>query len=83
MEKVKAQNMKHVFKVDVILLSIIFAGISVNSFLTSDITRISSLSGDASSYFLIPLPSKEVAELSSCILLQGTSASRVPSYRAL
>lgn len=54
MEKVKAQNMKHVFKVDVILLSIIFAGISVTSFLTSDITRISSLSGDASSYFLIP-----------------------------
>lgn len=54
MEKVKAQNMKHVFKVDVILLSIIFAGISVNSFLTSDITCISSLSGDASSYFLIP-----------------------------
>lgn len=54
-EKVKAQNMKHVFKVDVILLSIFFAGISVNSFLTSDITHISSLSGDASSYFLIPL----------------------------
>lgn len=54
MEKVKAQNMKHVFKVDVILLSIIFAGISVNSFLTSDITRISSLSGDPSSYFLVP-----------------------------
>lgn len=69
MEKINAQNTKHVFKVDVILHSTIFAGISVNSFLTSDITYFSSLSGDAFSNFLIPLPSKEVAELSSCTLL--------------
>lgn len=62
LEKVNAQNMRHVFKADVISCSVIFAGISGENLLTGDIISISycssSLSG-AASCFLIPLPSKK------------------------